>query len=110
MTCWKPWRLSSGAEAHLESRAGWWQTELWFLRAANVIVQDAKALCDAMRAVAGAEHRRDELVLFGIEPEYPDPDLGYIVPGVSRTGSEGVLGPVCAERLLEVGDRIRAPE
>lgn len=43
------------------------------------------------QAVEQLRERRDEIVLLGIMPEDPDPELGYIVPGRSNGGTREVL-------------------
>lgn len=49
-------------------------------------VEDEAALTEATRhAIASATVRANEVVLLGIEPEEPDIELGYIVPG-NRAG------------------------
>ena len=59
-------------------------------------VCDEAVLTRALRtAVAELETRRDALIILGITPEDPDPDLGYIVPGAQAHGIANV------ERFVE---------
>jgi mannose-1-phosphate guanylyltransferase len=45
-------------------------------------VQDEPVLAEALRcAVTHLQWRPSEILLLGIEPDEPDPELGYIVPG-----------------------------
>jgi mannose-1-phosphate guanylyltransferase len=55
---------------------------------ADHFVLDESALARALRDLAlHLNHNPDGLTLIGIEPDEPDPELGYIVPG--RTLSDG---------------------
>jgi mannose-1-phosphate guanylyltransferase len=45
------------------------------------VCQDERALQESLRRVAGGMARGDDLTLIGMKPIWPDPDLGYIVPG-----------------------------
>ncbi len=74
-------------------------------------VQDESALAEAIRSAA-THLTRDSagLVLIGIEPDEPDPELGYIVPGrVLKDGAQTVRRFVekpklaLASQLLESG-------
>jgi mannose-1-phosphate guanylyltransferase len=59
---------------------------------ADHYVQDEPLLARSLRqAVSILERNPSELLLVGIEPETPDSELGYIVPGIRRVdGSSGV--------------------
>jgi mannose-1-phosphate guanylyltransferase len=47
-------------------------------------VRDEAVLAECLqKAVARLDHVRDEIILLGMEPDELDPELGYIVPGVS---------------------------
>jgi len=51
---------------------------------ADHYVSDERTLAESLRIAATPPTRKpDGLVLVGIEPEAPDPELGYIVPGQS---------------------------
>lgn len=57
---------------------------------ADHFVRDEALLAASLRAaVAQLTRRPDGLVLIGIEPDEADPELGYIVPGM--TGHDGAL-------------------
>jgi len=48
-------------------------------------VRDEAVLASALRtAVTTIERRPDRVVVLGMTPDEPDPELGYIVPGASR--------------------------
>jgi mannose-1-phosphate guanylyltransferase len=50
-------------------------------------VEDERALAQALReAVARVAAAPAEIVLLGIEPDAPDPELGYILPGGAAAG------------------------
>jgi mannose-1-phosphate guanylyltransferase/mannose-6-phosphate isomerase len=74
-------------------------------------VQDENALAEAVRSAAN-HLTRDAAgpVLVGVEPDEPDPELGYIVPGrMLEDGAYTVQRfvekptPLLASRLLEIG-------
>jgi mannose-1-phosphate guanylyltransferase len=51
---------------------------------ADHFVEDEDELARALRVVIGGlDNAADELVLLGLEPDEPDPELGYIVPGAA---------------------------
>jgi mannose-1-phosphate guanylyltransferase len=61
-----------------------------FFLPADHFVLDESALERSLRAlIASLAHKPDGLTLIGIEPDDPDPELGYIVPG--QTLSDGLL-------------------
>jgi mannose-1-phosphate guanylyltransferase len=74
-------------------------------------VEDEATLARALRAAVRALARHpDKIMLLGIEPEEPDPELGYIVPG--ETDGEGTAAvskfvekptPVVARNLIGKG-------
>jgi mannose-1-phosphate guanylyltransferase len=54
---------------------------------ADHFVEDEDELARASRAViAGLNNAVDEIVLLGLAPDEPDPELGYIVPGDAIDG------------------------
>src|SRR4029077_14760759 len=59
---------------------------------ADHYVADGSALAGSLRETTALLNRNTQgLVLVGIEPEEPDPELGYIVPGqMLRDGSYAV--------------------
>jgi mannose-1-phosphate guanylyltransferase len=107
-----------------EQHRRWWESPLYHLPGANVVVQpqnrgtaigillpllrlerrdpdarvvllpsdhfvrDEPTLARSLRlGLQSLSHRSDEVVLLGITPEEPDPELGYIVPGFSDRDS-----------------------
>ncbi|HET9481084.1 MAG TPA: sugar phosphate nucleotidyltransferase [Candidatus Polarisedimenticolia bacterium] len=74
-------------------------------------VENERILESALRrAFAEVERRPDDVVLLGIEPEAPEPDYGWIVPGgpdssAARPVARFVEKPdrSAAERLMEAG-------
>ena len=74
-------------------------------------VRDEQVLAAALRAaVQSPERKVDEITLLGIQPQNPDPDLGYIVPGsADESGMARVEQFVekpdesWAHRLIEAG-------
>jgi len=78
---------------------------------ADHYVRDEAALAQAVRAAASlAGQCRDEIFLLGVEPDAPDPELGYIVPASrSRHGASPVTtfvekpAPEAARALLAQG-------
>jgi mannose-1-phosphate guanylyltransferase len=67
---------------------------------ADHYVQDEPLLARSLRqAVSILERNAAELLLIGIEPEMPDPELGYIVPGLRR-----IDGSSCVAEFVEKPD------
>ena len=82
---------------------------LLFLPADHDVVDETR-LADAMRsAVEAVVAEPASIALVGIEPDEPDPELGYIVPGAARGETRAVERFVekparaVAEKLLGVG-------
>jgi mannose-1-phosphate guanylyltransferase len=61
-----------------------------FLPADHYVEEEAR-LASAMRAALGVvDAAPGDLALVGIEPDEPDPELGYVVPGVAAGGARRV--------------------
>jgi mannose-1-phosphate guanylyltransferase len=74
-------------------------------------VQDEATLAKSLRwALGHLRARPNEILLFGVEPDKPDPELGYIVPGDRSTyGTSGIAefiekpAAAVARKLIEDG-------
>jgi mannose-1-phosphate guanylyltransferase len=67
-------------------------------------VDQEPILAQALRDAVGAAQRRPKRVLLlGIEPEEPDPELGYVVPGFTDPD-----GTAAVSTFVEKPDRFRA--
>lgn len=69
-------------------------------------VRDEAALARALKETVALMNRHaQELLLLGIEPDEPDPELGYIVPGIPHSG-----GARAVQQFVEKPQREMARE
>src|SRR5215813_12389081 len=74
---------------------------------ANHFVLDESALERSLRELTGSlAHNPDGLTLIGIEPDDPDPELGYIVPGQTLADGSRTVARFVEKPLPSLADEL----